>query len=267
MCRHLAYLGPPVTLAELLLEPEHALLEQTWAPAEMRGSGVVNADGFGIGWYDGAAPGGDALRYRRVVPMWADASLPDLARTLRSGAVLAAVRNGTVGMPVIETACAPFRHGRWLFSHNGVVPGWPASVAALAAELPPTELAQLEAPTDSALLWAVLRHRLLAGQDLAGAVEELTVTAGEAAPGARVNLLATDGETLVATTWGHSLWVREGGDGVCVSSEPYGAAEDWRPVADRQLVVATAAGVKTQPLSTGHSSTGHSSTGQKGPAR
>ena len=51
MCRHLAYLGPPVTLAALLLDPPHGLLHQSWAPADMRGGGTVNADGFGVGWY------------------------------------------------------------------------------------------------------------------------------------------------------------------------------------------------------------------------
>ena len=66
MCRHVAYLGPPVRVADLLLAPRHSLLEQTWAPADMRGSGTVNVDGFGFGWYDG--PGDDALRYRRAVP-------------------------------------------------------------------------------------------------------------------------------------------------------------------------------------------------------
>ena len=38
-----------------------------------------------------------------------------------SGCVLAAVRSATPGMPPDETAAAPFQHGRWLLSHNGVV--------------------------------------------------------------------------------------------------------------------------------------------------
>ena len=36
MCRHLAYLGPPTTLAELLLHPPHSLLRQSWAPRRQR---------------------------------------------------------------------------------------------------------------------------------------------------------------------------------------------------------------------------------------
>ncbi len=246
MCRHLAYLGRPTSLADVLLEPVHSLLHQTWAPADMRGSGSVNADGFGVGWYDGK---GDLVRYRRGTPMWADESFPDLARSTRTSALLAAVRYGTVGMPVTEAACAPFRQGRWLFSHNGVVDGWPSTVEGLAAELPTADLMTLESPTDSALVWALVRRRLLGGEGLESTVEAVTAAVAAAAPGSRVNLLATDGGTVVASTWGHSLSVLERSDHVLVSSEPFGdQADDWRPVPDRHLVVATAAGVKISPL-------------------
>jgi gamma-glutamyl hercynylcysteine S-oxide hydrolase len=246
VCRHLAYLGPPIAVADLVLAPEHSLLEQTWAPADMRGSGTVNADGFGIGWYDGP---GDALRYRRAVPMWADSSLPDLARHIRTTALVAAARNGTVGMPVTETACAPFRHGRWLFSHNGVVLGWPADVSGLAETLPATDLMRLEAPTDSALLWALVLRRLLDGASVESVVEEVTTEVGAAAPGSRLNLLLSDGVTVAASTWGHSLSVLEGPDHVLVASEPFGpSTRAWQPVADQTLVVLTAGGAKTRTL-------------------
>ena len=245
MCRHLAFLGPPTTVADLLLTPRHSLLEQTWAPDDMREGGVVNADGFGFGWYDGP---GDARRYRRALPMWADASLPDLARAIRTTALLAAARNGTVGMPVTETACAPFREGRWLMSHNGVVPGWPEAVEPLARRLPPADLLRLEAPTDSALLWALARRRLLEGDSLETVVEQVTAEVEQAAPGSRLNLLLTDGETVVASAWDHSLSFLEEDGQVVVSSEPFGEAGCWQPVPDRHLVVATVAGVKTRPL-------------------
>lgn len=246
MCRHVAYLGPLVTATDLLLTPRHSLLEQTWAPADMRGSGSVNADGFGLGWYDGP---GDAFRYRRAVPMWADGSLRDLAATIRTTALVAAARNGTTGMPVTENACAPFREGRWLFSHNGVVAGWPDTVETLAQSLPTADLLRLEAPTDSALLWALVRRRLLDGEDPERVVEQLTAEVARAAPDSRLNLLLCDGESAVATTWGHSLSFVEGPEHVVVSSEPFGeGAEAWQPVPDRHLVVATADGVKTRPL-------------------
>jgi gamma-glutamyl hercynylcysteine S-oxide hydrolase len=237
VCRHLAYLGPARTLHDLVLAPPHSLLHQSFAPTDMRGGGTVNADGFGIGWY--TAERAEPSRYRRSRPMWADETLADLTRDVRSGAVLAAVRSATVGMPVVGTAAAPFRAGRWLFSHNGVVPGWPASVESLAAALPVRDLMTLDAPTDSALLWALLRARLDAGEDPAKALGQLVLDVVHAAPQARMNLLLTDGGQLVATAWYHALSVIAGDDFVAVSSEPWDDDPRWRAVPDRHLVAAT----------------------------
>ena len=120
MCRHLAHLGRPVSLSELVLEPEHGLLQQSWAPRHQR-HGTVNADGFGIGWYD--ASRAEPARYRRDVPMWADRSLASFAPVVWSRCVLATVRSATPGTPQDESACAPFLlPGDVLLSHNGAVP-------------------------------------------------------------------------------------------------------------------------------------------------
>jgi dimethylhistidine N-methyltransferase/ergothioneine biosynthesis protein EgtC len=247
MCRHLGYLGPPVSVAELLLEPPHSLLRQSWAPADMRGGGTVNADGFGVGWYP--PEGGAPVQYRRTVPMWTDANLPGLARSARATGLVGAVRSATVGMPVMETACAPFTDGTWLFSHNGKVAGWPDSLAGPAGTLPVTDLLGLDAPTDSAVLWALLRRRLRAGEDPAEAVAALVAEVAEAAPGSRLNLLLTDGRVLVGTAAGHALSVLRTPGAVLVGSEPGDDDPRWRTVPDGHLVVATADGdPTTRPL-------------------
>ncbi|MDQ4007472.1 MAG: ergothioneine biosynthesis protein EgtC, partial [Actinomycetota bacterium] len=205
MCRHLAYLGPPRSLADLVLAPPHSLLRQSYAPKDMRGGGTMNADGYGLAWYpDGTDVGGGPVRHRRSCPMWADDGLADLARHTRSGAVLAAVRSATVGMPVVETAVAPFVSGRWAFSHNGVVAGWPDSVEPLARRLPARDLMTLEAPTDSALLWALVRARLEEGCPGAKALAEVAGEVGRAAPDSRLNLLLCDGAEIAATAWYHA---------------------------------------------------------------
>ncbi|HET6356349.1 MAG TPA: class II glutamine amidotransferase, partial [Streptomyces sp.] len=92
MCRHIAFLGPPLPLRQLLVEPAHGLFRQSWAPRHQR-HGTVNADGFGVGWYAEGDP--VPARYRRPGPIWADLSFADLARVVRSGALLAAVRDAT----------------------------------------------------------------------------------------------------------------------------------------------------------------------------
>ena len=236
MCRQLAYLGPPVTAAELVLDPPHSLVEQSYAPCDMRGGGTVNADGFGLAWYAGA----EVRRYRRSVPIWADESLPDLARTIESTAIVAAVRNGTTGMPLTETAVAPFTDGRWTFSHNGVIAGWPDSVAKLAEALPATDLLTLDAPTDSALLWALIRHRLRGGTPAAEAVRATLAEVIAAAPESRLNVLLTDGTQVVASAWWHSLAVRRTSDSVLIASEPTDPDDpSWQQVPDRRLLLAT----------------------------
>jgi glutamine amidotransferase len=246
MCRHLAYLGTAVPLSGLLLTPPHALVRQSWAPQDMRGGGTINADGFGVGWYlpDAVEP----VRYRRGVPMWTDTTLPALAAATRSEAVLAAVRSASVGMPVVETAAAPFGEGPWLFSHNGVVAGWPGSMVPLAERLPTRDLLTLDAPTDAALLWALVRDRLRAGVPMAQAAARTVAEVTAAAPGSRLNLLLTDGHQVVATTAGHTLSVRTHADSVLVSSEPLDSEAGWQPVPDGCLLVADRSACDITPL-------------------
>jgi glutamine amidotransferase len=246
MCRHLAYLGAPVPLSRLLFEPPHALVRQSWAPLDMRGGGTVNADGFGVGWYPPG--GGPPVRHRGGHPMWTDATLPALAAATVAGAVLAAVRSATVGMPVEASAAAPFTDGRWLFSHNGVVRGWPESMAKAAGRLPVPDLLTLDAPTDAALLWALVRDRLRAGAPAAAAVADVVAETAAAAPGSRLNLLLTDGRQIVASTAGHALSVRAGDGAVLVASEPLDPGPGWRPVPDGHLLVATASALDLTPL-------------------
>ncbi|WP_190815222.1 ergothioneine biosynthesis protein EgtC [Saccharopolyspora pogona] len=248
MCRHLGYLGPAVSLAELLLEPAHSLLEQAWAPDDMRGGGTVNADGFGVGWY---RPDGATARYRAAIPMWTDGSFRQVAADVRSGAVVAAVRSATAGMPVAPGACAPFTDDTWLFSHNGRVTGWPDSLAKLAARLEVVDLLTLEASTDSALLWALLRQRLVEGAEPDQAVRELVGEVVATAPDSRLNLLLSDGTRLIATTWTHSLWVRRTETAVTVASEPFGADTGWVEVPDRCLLVADTENVQVSSLPEG----------------
>ncbi|MGW2476676.1 ergothioneine biosynthesis protein EgtC [Streptomyces sp. NPDC001665] len=246
MCRHLAYLGPPVALGELLSRPAHSLVRQSWAPRRQR-YGTVNADGFGVGWYaeGDPVPG----RYRRQGPVWGDQTFADLVRVVRSHGLLAAVRDATGADPDGEAAAAPFAADRVLFSHNGAVQGWPGSMASVAAALPPAELLRLAARSDSALVWALVRHRLATGDPLAQAVADTVPEVAEAAPGSRLNLLLTDGRTIVATAWGDTLWhLTEPGRSTVVASEPYDDDPRWSEVPDRTLLTATAGDVLLTPL-------------------
>lgn len=249
MCRHLAYLGPPRTLASVLLEPAHGLLEQSFAPADMRGGGTINADGFGAGWYppgagcgtsgNGSTPAGALpVRVRSDQPLWSDTSFAAVAASTLATGVLGAVRSASPGMPVVSTAAAPFAEDRWLFSLNGMVRDWPGSLEGLASTLPTLDLITLDAPTDAAVLWALVRHRLRAGDDPAAVLAHTVLAAEDAAPGSRLNLLLTDGTTIWGTAWQHALAVHTDDHSVTVASEPTDPLPSWVQVPDRHLVVA-----------------------------
>ena len=246
MCRHLAYLGEEATLRSLLMDPPYSLQAQAWAPRRQR-HGVINADGFGVGWYADGDP--VPARYRRAKPIWSDPTFADLARVTRSRAVLAAVRDATSGTEAGETAAAPYAADRWLFSHNGALSGWPETGATLAADLPAGDVLALEARCDSAVIWAVVLRRLRAGSGLAGALEETIRELTARHLGGRFNFLLTDGETIAATAAGDTLCYRVSPAGVVVASEPGDDEPGWVDVPDQSLVEASVGSVTVRPIS------------------
>jgi glutamine amidotransferase len=227
MCRHLGWLGDPVSIASLVLDPPSGLRVQSYAPRRQK-HGLLNADGWGVGFFDA---GGQERRWRSASPLWGDVSFASVAPALRSGCVVAAVRSATVGMPIESSASAPFSDGRWLLSHNGVVDR---------AVLPVSPAA--ESTVDSAMLAALIFDRGL--DNLADTVADV----GSADPHARLNILAANGSRLLATTWGDTLSVLRRPDGVVLASEPYDDYPDWQDVPDRHLVEVTAGRVTLTPL-------------------
>jgi len=229
MCRHAAWLGEPRSLADVLLAPEHGLLRQSWAPRR-QAHGTVNADGWGVGWFTPGRPA--PARWRSAGPLWSSASFASVAPHVSAGCVLGAVRSATAGMPGDESACAPFTRDGWLLSHNGVVDR---------AALPAQAWRDAESVCDS----AVLAAHLLTDPD---AVGPRVAAVGAADPRARLNVLLTDGERVLATAWGDTLSVLATDAGVLVASEPCDDDPRWVHVPDRSLVVAGPGGVRTTSL-------------------
>ena len=228
MCRHLAWLGRPRTLSSLVLEPSHGLLRQSYAPRRQQ-RGLMNADGWGVGFFVPDRP--EPVRWRSSRPLWGDASFASVAPVLSSGAVLAAVRSATPGMPMDESAAAPFTDGCWLLSHNGRVDR---------TVLPPRH--EAESVCDSAVLAA---HVFAAGVD--GLASTVLDVAGRD-PDASLNLLLTDGTRILAVTWGDPLSYALHPDGVAVASEPWDDGPHWVDVPDRHLLEVTPDGVTRTPL-------------------
>ncbi|HYI75061.1 MAG TPA: class II glutamine amidotransferase [Gaiellaceae bacterium] len=143
MCRWLAYSGSPVLLEDLLYKPKHSLIDQSLHST--MGAETTNGDGFGIGWYgERETPG----TFHSVEPAWSDRNLRDLAAHVRSPLVFAHIR-ATSGSPVQHTNCHPFRHGRWLWMHNGVLGDFSRVKRDLVLAIDPGLYPAIEGSTDS----------------------------------------------------------------------------------------------------------------------
>jgi predicted glutamine amidotransferase len=196
MCRWLAYSGTPVLLEELLFKPKHSLIDQSLHST--MGAETTNGDGFGIGWYgEGDTPG----TFHSVEPAWNDRNLKDLAGHVRSGLVFAHIRASS-GSPVQLTNCHPFRHGRWLWMHNGVIRDFPRVKRELVLAVDPELYPQIQGSTDSevffflALTLGLEDDPPLAVERAVGLIEQVGQDHGVEHPI----------QMTVATTDGSSIW-------------------------------------------------------------
>jgi predicted glutamine amidotransferase len=147
MCRWLAYSGSPVLLEHLLYSSEHSLIVQS-LHSEL-GAEETNGDGFGIGWYGLSET---PAVFHSIEPIWNDRNLREISRQITAGVAFAHIRAST-GSPVQQTNCHPFRHGRWLWMHNGLIHGFSDMKRDLMLEIAPELFPEIEGTTDSEVLF------------------------------------------------------------------------------------------------------------------
>jgi predicted glutamine amidotransferase len=197
MCRWMAWSGQPVIIEELLFQPKHGLIDQSLH--SRLGAETTNGDGFGLGWYGG---GDGPAMYHSVSPAWGDANLRELAAHIESPLFIAHVR-ATSGTAIQQTNCHPFRHGRWLFVHNGVVEGFHEMRRELMLEVAPELFPEIQGSTDSevmfhlALTYGLEHDPVDALERTIGLVEATAVRHGIEHP-VQASIGVTDGERLWA---------------------------------------------------------------------
>ncbi|MEU2745707.1 class II glutamine amidotransferase [Streptomyces collinus] len=196
MCRWLAYSGTPVLLDDVLYRPEHSLIDQS-LHARM-GVETTNGDGFGVGWYAWHLRSPAVIR--DTGPAWSNRNLREIADHVRSSLFFAHVRAST-GTAVQQTNCHPFRHGRWMWMHNGAITGFSAMRRDLMMSVAPELFPSLEGTTDSEVMFHVALTLGLDGDPpgavarMAGLVERLGHEHGEPEP-LQMTVAVTDGERV-----------------------------------------------------------------------
>jgi predicted glutamine amidotransferase len=196
MCRWMAYSGDPILADELLFRPKHSIIDQSLH--SRLGATTTNGDGFGIGWYsDGLEP----AVFKGIDPAWNDQNLREIAGRIRTPVLFAHIRAST-GTPVQRSNCHPFRHGRWLWMHNGAIRGFHETKRDLLMTVDPQLYPDIEGSTDSeAMFFLALTFGLT--DDPFGAVARMV---GLVEKVGRDHGVEFPIQMTVATTDGESVW-------------------------------------------------------------
>jgi predicted glutamine amidotransferase len=196
MCRWLAYSGSPIRLEELLVKRDRSLIDQSLHARQ--GATTTNGDGFGVGWYEN----GEVPRvYRSTHPAWNDRNLRELAAGISSPLFFAHIRAST-GTAIQETNTHPFRHGSWLWMHNGLIREFARVKRELVLAVDDSLFPSIEGTTDSetmfylALTFGLEDDPVAAVEQMIGVVEETGKAHGVEYPI----------QMTVATTDGRSIW-------------------------------------------------------------
>ena len=198
MCRWLAYAGTPIRLEELLVKRDHSLIDQS-LHARM-GATTTNGDGFGVGWYEDQ--GDEAPKvYRSTHPAWNDRNLRELAAAVTSPLFCAHIRAST-GSAIQETNTHPFRHGRWLWMHNGLIREFPRVRRELVLAVDDSLFPSIEGTTDSETMFYLALTMGLEDEPV-GAVERMV---GLVEKTGRNHGVEQPVQMTIATTDGCSIW-------------------------------------------------------------
>ncbi|MCJ8279991.1 MAG: ergothioneine biosynthesis protein EgtC, partial [Rivularia sp. ALOHA_DT_140] len=198
------YLGPSISLENLLYNHEHSLITQSYKPQEMI-SGTVNADGFGVGWYH-AQKDTEPFTYRSTLPIWNDVNLPSLSRYIESKCVVSYVRSATAGQALDLSNCQPFQRERLLFIHNGKIDKFRQTLyRPIRSQLSDEIYQWINGTTDSEHIFALLLNELQnnPGKSLEQAMHltllKLKELVNTHETYALANLVVSDGNRLVAS--------------------------------------------------------------------
>jgi len=197
MCRWLAYTGTPILLDELLYKPKHSLIDQSLH--SQLGATTTNGDGFGIGCY---GEGDNPALYKSILPAWNDRNLHELAGHIRARLVFAHIRASS-GTPVQQTNCHPFRHGKWLWMHNGSIARFQDVKRELMLAVDPSLYADIEGSTDTEVFFFLALTFGL--ENNPPAAVERAVGFIEAVSGKRA--IKYPIQMTVATSDGQTVWV------------------------------------------------------------
>ena len=228
MCRFIGYLGEKALLmGALLVSPENSLIKQS--KNATKGHFRVNADGFGMAWYNVEVSKGPAV-FKSIQPAWNDSNLMHLAKIIESKCFMGHIRASTIG-DVNKNNCHPFSYGEYTMVHNGTIDNFNKIRRSLMAQLSDELFLAIKGDTDSECLFFLIMEyvHFRGGMSLAKAMEKAFewVVNAQNEDSCRLNIVITNGVEMIATRFisnGHEAlslsYSRNEDDSVIIASEP-----------------------------------------------
>lgn len=273
MCRLLAYLGSPILMHKLIIEPKNSLINQSTNAQEIEEP--LNGDGFGIGWYNHILTDKPAI-FTSITPAWNNKSLQSISPSIKSSCFFAHVRAASVG-ELSETNCHPFAYQNLTMMHNGDLGEFSKYKRALRSKLGDELYNWIKGQTDSEHFFALFidtlnrlkRNTEVSAELMTVALRETVLIVEKIKNEANVkessflNIVVGDGERMVGLRYVSdisikplSLYYSEGSryeceDGLCkmlpakdenqstliVSEKLSNEIKDWKPVPPNYFVL------------------------------
>ena len=210
MCRFVIYLGTvPTLLHDVLGKPNNSLIDQSFHARKIEVP--INADGFGIGWYQHDIDEYPA-KFKSTQPAWNDNNLQSMSKKIMSDCFIGHVRRSTMG-DVNRSNCHPFSLKQHLFCHNGGIEDFMAIQRHLRRLLSDDLYHNIIGQTDSEHFFALLMNHFLTLDNesfLDNAFESFKVTAETVVQLQRkyakselseLNTVLTNGHEVMATRY------------------------------------------------------------------
>lgn len=260
MCRLYAmHANEPTRVECELVDAQNALMAQSRGDMQ----GAMHGHGWGVADYSDGVP----VIEKQTWAAFKGEHFTKAARRVYARTVVAHVRQATVGAVSRENT-HPFHHGRWIFAHNGTLPGFEEVRFRLLEHMDPLYRSEISGQTDSEHVFRYLLslhlHAPESGlQDtVRRGLERIIAWCAAAAPEGRIglNVVLTDGHRLVGSRFNRTLFhMRRDHLHVCsicgqshvhhdpkapyrsveVASEPITPEDDWREVPNGTVFAVT----------------------------
>jgi len=206
MCRLYAFKANEPTRVECsLVHAQNALIAQSEGDSE----GLVHGHGWGVADYRNGLP----LIEKQSWAAFHGAHFAKKAAKIFAHTVVAHVRRATVGVQSIENT-HPFQHVRWIFAHNGTIPNFSKVRDRMIPKIDLLFRNEIRGTTDSEHIFFYLlslhyKHTELSMMEIvAKGIRQIINWSCEIDPDAKagLNIVLTDGDHLVGSCYGRTLW-------------------------------------------------------------